>query len=256
MATTFNTPFMQKPDSGYRLGDIRAIYDAIVSNNANSAAYGITAVGTTQATALQLTSVINQVDTAAASTGVNLPLSTGTRSVPFQFCYIVNNGANTITVYAAQGSSDTINGTAGATGITQPVGTNSIYVSAKPGTWEVFGAGSAGSFTSLTVSGTSTLAAVSESDNLTFTAVAKGVIFKQGANGKVGTFTLAGTAPVTVSNTSIATTDCIVISLNTVGGTVGAVPAIKTITAATGFTVAGTVADVSIYNYAVLSNAI
>ncbi|RAK51210.1 2-C-methyl-D-erythritol 4-phosphate cytidylyltransferase [Phenylobacterium soli] len=78
---------------------------------------------------------------------------------------------------------------------------------------------------------------------------------KQGANGPVGTFVLNGATPVTVSNTSVAISDAIIISLNTVGGTVGAVPAIKTITAATGFTVAGTAGDTSTYNYAIIKNS-
>lgn len=78
---------------------------------------------------------------------------------------------------------------------------------------------------------------------------------KRGANGPVGTFVLNGATPVTVSNISVAITDAIIISLNTVGGTVGAHPVIKTITAATGFTVAGTAGDTSTYNYAVIKNS-
>ncbi len=89
----------------------------------------------------------------------------------------------------------------------------------------------------------------------TYTAAASGPTLKQGANGRVGTFVANGVTPVTVNNTSIAISDAIVISLNTVGGTVGAVPAIQTITAATGFTVAGTALDTSTYNYAIIKNA-
>lgn len=91
--------------------------------------------------------------------------------------------------------------------------------------------------------------------SLVFTAATAGPILKQGANGRVGTFVCNGVTPVTVTNTSIAVTDAIIISLNTVGGTVGAVPAVKTITASTGFTVAGTAADTSTYNYAIIKNA-
>lgn len=66
-----------------------------------------------------------------------------------------------------------------------------------------------------------------------------------------GTFVLNGATPVTVVEPNInATVSCIVvISLKTVGGTVGAVPAIQTITGSTGFTVAGTAGDTSTYNY-------
>lgn len=80
------------------------------------------------------------------------------------------------------------------------------------------------------------------------------VTLKQGANGKCGTFVANGTTPVTINNTSIAITDTIVFSLNTIGGTVGAYPTIQTITAATGFTVACTAGDTSIYNYVIISN--
>lgn len=67
-----------------------------------------------------------------------------------------------------------------------------------------------------------------------------------------GTFTLNGATPVTVANTRVTTGSIVVITLKTVGGTVGAVPAIQTITAATGFTVAGTASDTSIYAFAIL----
>lgn len=90
---------------------------------------------------------------------------------------------------------------------------------------------------------------------LTFTAAAKGIVLKQGSNGKCGTFTANGVTPVTVSNTSIAITDIIMISLNTVGGTVGVQPHVATITASTGFTVVCTALDTSTYNYAIISNA-
>lgn len=88
-----------------------------------------------------------------------------------------------------------------------------------------------------------------------YTSPKAGPVLKQGANGLVGTFVCNGATPVTVNNTNVAISDAIIISLNTVGGTVGAVPAIKTITAATGFTVAGTASDTSTYNYAIIKNA-
>lgn len=70
-----------------------------------------------------------------------------------------------------------------------------------------------------------------------------------------GTFTANGASSVTVANANVLITDEIGISLNTVGGTVGALPAIQTITAGTGFTVKGTASDTSIYNYAIIRNA-
>ncbi len=70
-----------------------------------------------------------------------------------------------------------------------------------------------------------------------------------------GTFILNETTPVTVSNTTFQVTDIINISLKTVGGTVGALPAVKTVTANTGFTVAGTASDTSTYSYTLIATA-
>ncbi len=67
----------------------------------------------------------------------------------------------------------------------------------------------------------------------------------------LGTVTLNGASAVTVANTNVTANSIIVFTLKTVGGTVGAVPAIQTITAGTGFTVAGTALDTSVYNYSV-----
>lgn len=101
---------------------------------------------------------------------------------------------------------------------------------------------------------TKTLSNKSFSTSAVFTVASAGVTLKRGSNGKCGTFTANGATPVTVSNTSVAITDTIIFSLNTVGGTVGAYPAIQTITASTGFTVACTASDTSVYNYCIISN--
>ncbi len=66
-----------------------------------------------------------------------------------------------------------------------------------------------------------------------------------------GTVTLNGATPVTVANAFITANSNVNFTLKTVGGTVGAVPAIQTITPSTGFTVAGTALDTSVYNYRV-----
>jgi len=67
-----------------------------------------------------------------------------------------------------------------------------------------------------------------------------------------GTFTANGTSAVTVANSLVTANSSIVITLKTVGGTVGAIPSIKTITAGTGFTVSGTASDTSVYNYKII----
>lgn len=68
-----------------------------------------------------------------------------------------------------------------------------------------------------------------------------------------GTFVCNGASNVTVTEPKVTANSAIVITLKTIGGTVGAVPAIKTITAGTGFAVAGTASDSSTYNYLVIS---
>jgi hypothetical protein len=67
-----------------------------------------------------------------------------------------------------------------------------------------------------------------------------------------GTVVLNGATPVTVVDPNTRLNSIIFFTLNTVGGTVGAVPSIKTITPGTGFTVAGTAGDTSVYNYVIL----
>jgi hypothetical protein len=67
-----------------------------------------------------------------------------------------------------------------------------------------------------------------------------------------GTFTANGTTLVVVANTKITADSHVVITLKTVGGTVGAIPSIKVITAGTGFSVSGTASDTSVYNYKIL----
>lgn len=70
--------------------------------------------------------------------------------------------------------------------------------------------------------------------------------------GRTGTFTANGTTPVTVANKNVTPNSAVIVTLKTVGGTVGAIPAIKTITPGTGFTIAGTASDTSVYNYSIL----
>jgi len=67
-----------------------------------------------------------------------------------------------------------------------------------------------------------------------------------------GTFTANGATPVTVTDARVGAGSVIIPTLKTVGGMVGALPAIQTITAGTGFTVAATAGDTSVYNYAIL----
>ncbi len=67
-----------------------------------------------------------------------------------------------------------------------------------------------------------------------------------------GTFTANGTSAVTVTNSAVTADSVVIVSLKTVGGTVGAVPSVKTVTAGTGFTISGTASDTSVYNYKII----
>jgi len=94
---------------------------------------------------------------------------------------------------------------------------------------------------------------VTASGNIVFTTANAGVVFKEGANGRVGTFTASGTAVVTVSNTAISTTDCIIATVQTVGGTVG--PAyISAKQVGASFTIKSLAGDTSLYHYTVISS--
>jgi hypothetical protein len=68
----------------------------------------------------------------------------------------------------------------------------------------------------------------------------------------VGTFVANGASAVTVADAKVTASSLILIGLRTVGGTVGAIPAVKTITPGTGFTVAGTASDTSTYVYVII----
>lgn len=67
-----------------------------------------------------------------------------------------------------------------------------------------------------------------------------------------GTFTATGSSAVTVANAAVSPASQILVTLKTVGGTVGAFPTVKTITAGTGFTITATAADTSVYNYMII----
>lgn len=108
----------------------------------------------------------------------------------------------------------------------------------------------------LAISINSTQNIIISAGNVTIGTAGKGFVQKRGSNARAGSFTLAGTALITVSNSSVSTADIISISLSTVGGTVGAAPTIKTITAATGFVVNGTTGDTSTYNYSIIGSVV
>jgi hypothetical protein len=73
------------------------------------------------------------------------------------------------------------------------------------------------------------------------------------AAGRKGTFVCTGGGTITISNANEAATSDVIISMNTAGGTITTPPAMKTVTAATGFTVLCGATDTSTYNYDILN---
>lgn len=74
-----------------------------------------------------------------------------------------------------------------------------------------------------------------------------------GNTGGTGTFTANGATPVTVANATVTANSQVLVTLKTVGGTVGTSgPNVRTITAGTGFTIAGIALDTSVYNYMII----
>jgi len=93
-----------------------------------NAADALTAVGTNRATSLALTAQLNNITSAAASTGVTLQAAAAGL-----FIVINHAGANAITVYGA--GSDTIDGAAAATGVALTNAKRCIYMCFAAPAW-------------------------------------------------------------------------------------------------------------------------
>jgi hypothetical protein len=91
----------------------------------------------TQAAAVQLLSMFNRIATAAAGSSAQLPASRPGVSIA-----VVNAGANPVQVFAQNGSTDTINGVAGSTGVSQMQNSVVWYSCVTAGTWLAQGLGS------------------------------------------------------------------------------------------------------------------
>jgi len=100
---------------------------------AGDGATALTATGTTQATALQLSAVMNAMGTTAASTGVKLPPCEAGAVV-----YIYNGGANTLQVYSNETTGVTMNAAvAGSTGVALGTLKTAICLGTSATTWAV-----------------------------------------------------------------------------------------------------------------------
>lgn len=93
---------------------------------------GITArAGGTRAAAVPLTACINRISVCAtAADSVALPPAVGGQQMA-----VINGGAASAQVFAAPGTSDTINGVAAATGIALAAAGKAQFVSPAPGAW-------------------------------------------------------------------------------------------------------------------------
>ena len=137
-----------------------------------SATTGLTArAGGGQTSALLLTTEVNTVTTvASAGDSVKLPLATGGGlTIP-----VINLGANSLQVYGS--GTDTINGVASATGVSQMVNSVVLYVSYASGLWVVEGVetGYAGNYaTSSFANGLTALAGGAQAGTAVTTAIAR-----------------------------------------------------------------------------------
>lgn len=100
----------------------------VSSYTLKSVANTLTAVGTTQADALALTKDYNNVTVGATTTGVKLPVAQTGMDITVR-----NSVANTIHIYAA--ASETLNGTAGATGLNLDASTGTRCVAMSTSVW-------------------------------------------------------------------------------------------------------------------------
>lgn len=110
------------PDAGLGLRtDDLSLVNAINNLNQVNGTTGITATASgTVSTSVSLSLGLNNITTAASGSGVLLP-----RALEGVVCFVANSGANAVTVFAP--NSATINGTAGATGVSQTNALSAIY---------------------------------------------------------------------------------------------------------------------------------
>jgi hypothetical protein len=90
----------------------------------------LTATGSTQATALLLSSDVNEVTTTASSTGVLLPAN----AAPGDELVIANFGAQTLSVYPS-GTTDTINALSAQTAFSVASGKTCYFVKVSSTRW-------------------------------------------------------------------------------------------------------------------------
>ena len=100
---------------------------------AGDGATALTAAGTNQSTALQLSAVANAIGTTAASTGVKLPPCEAGALV-----FVYNGGASTLQIYTNETSGVTMNAAvSGSTGVALGTTKTAICIGTSASTWVV-----------------------------------------------------------------------------------------------------------------------
>lgn len=94
-----------------------------------STASALTAAGSTQATALPLSSDVNLIGTTAASTGVLLPPVSG----PGDTVFVLNGGASALLVYPA--GTGKVNALAASAGFSLPTLKSALFVAVNATDW-------------------------------------------------------------------------------------------------------------------------
>lgn len=191
---------------GKRLLDGDAIND--LANLINFAStYSLTALaGGGRPGATQLNNGLNQVTTVASGAdSVVLP-----SAVKGSLVYVINDGASAMQVFAL--GSDTIDGTAGATGVSQAAGASSWYVCPKNAVWYSQGiSGGAGSFTTLTASGNVTFDGANAAIDMSPTGTGTVTIDPATAS-TMDNVTIGATTPKPVTSTTLTATGAVALS--------------------------------------------
>ncbi len=115
---------LSRSATGVRMGDMRSLQDCAAGMSNKDCASALTALASgLQVGATQLITGLNEVSTVAgANDSVQLPAA-----VAGAIVYVANPSAQTLTIFGKSGRTDTINGTAGATGVTQATTVHAIY---------------------------------------------------------------------------------------------------------------------------------
>lgn len=123
-------PIPQKLEPGKRLADDDALNVAMATpqwqNKPNIVA--LAGGGLSAATPVLVNGANEVITVASGADSVVLP-----KALPGMVVFVANAGANSMKVFA--NGSDTINGTAGATGVDQANAKNALYVAADLGQW-------------------------------------------------------------------------------------------------------------------------